>query len=202
MAKKKIPSNPKPQRARKRQGNAGSTILTVIIIALLTAVVGIYLITRYGAKFPPSLIPHKISKPGTKTINLYFPNQEGLVLKAEKREIAKGDLTKEIQESVEGLIKGPQWNLTPSIPDGTRLLGVMVKEEVAFLNFSKEISERHPGGSSAELQTIYSIINTITLNFPDIKKVQLLIEGKKVNTLAGHIDISFPLSQDKDLIKG
>ena len=77
-----------------------------------------------------------------------------------------------------------------------------MKEEVAFLNFSKEISERHPGGSSAELQTIYSIVNTVTLNFPDIKKVQLLIEGKKVNTLAGHIDISFPLSQDKDLIKG
>ena len=202
MAKKKIPSNPKPQRARKRQGNAGSTILTVIIIALLTAVVGIYLITRYGAKFPPSLIPHKISQPGTKTINLYFPNQEELVLKAEKREIAKGDLTKEIQESVEGLIKGPQWNLTSSIPDGTRFLGVEIKEGVAFLNFSKEISENHPGGSSAELQTIYSIINTITLNFPDIKKVQLLIEGKKVNTLAGHIDISFPLSQDKDLIKG
>jgi hypothetical protein len=202
MAKKKIPSNTKPQRARKRQGNAGGTVLTVIIIALLTAVVGIYLITRYGTKLLPFFIPHKISKPGTKTINLYFPNQDGLVLKAEKREIAKGDLTKEIQESVEGLIKGPQWNLTSSIPDGTKLLGVMVKEEVAFLNFSKEISERHPGGSSAELQTIYSIVNTVTLNFPDIKKVQLLIEGKKVNTLAGHIDISFPLSQDKDLIKG
>ena len=202
MAKKKIPSNLKPQRARKRQGNAGSTILTVIIIALITVVVGIYLITRYGTKLPPSLIPHKISQPGTKTINLYFPNQEELVLKAEKREIAKGDLTKEIQESVEGLIKGPQWNLTTAIPDGTRLLGIEVREGVAFLNFSKEISERHPGGSSAELQTIYSIVNTVTLNFPDIKKVQLLIEGKKVNTLAGHIDISFPLSQDKDLIKG
>lgn len=202
MAKKKISSNTKPQRALKKRGNSGSAILTVIIIALLTVVVGIYLLARYGEKLPFSLVPPKISKTETKTINLYFSNEEGLALKAEKREIAKGDLTKEIKQGIDGLIKGSKRNLTPTIPDGTRLLGVEIKEDVAFLNFSKEISENHPGGSSAEIQTVYSIVNTVTFNFPEIKKVQILIQGKKAKLLAGHIDISFPFGPDKEFIKG
>lgn len=202
MAKKKISSDAKPQRPRKKRGNAGSAILTVIIIALLTVVVGIYLLARYGEKLPFSLISPKISKPETKTINLYFSNEDGLALKAEKREIAKGDLIKEIKQGIDSLIKGPKRNLTPTIPDGTRLLGVDVKDGIAFLNFSKEISDKHPGGSAAEIQTVYSIVNTVALNFPEIKKVQILIEGKKAKTIAGHIDISFPLKPEKEFIKG
>lgn len=202
MAKKKVSYNTKPQRARKKRGNAGGAILTIIIIALLTAAVGIYLLARYGEKLPFSLVPPKTSKTEIKTINLYFSNEEGLALKAEKREIAKGDLTKEIKQSMDSLVKGPKWNLTPTIPDGTKFLGVEVKEGIAFLNFSKEITEKHPGGSSAEIQTVYSIVNTAALNFPEIKRVQVLIQGKKAKTLAGHIDISFPLGPDKDFIKG
>ncbi|MBI3753726.1 MAG: GerMN domain-containing protein [Deltaproteobacteria bacterium] len=203
MAKKKLPhGNPKPQRSRRKKGNAGRAVLTVIIVALLTVIIGIYLLTKYSEKIPPYLIPKKIFKPEMKTVNLYFSNDEGLALKAEKREIAKGALAKEIERSINALIKGPAEKLTPTIPDGTRLLGVEIKEGVAFLNFSKEISERHPGGSSAEIQTVYSIVNTVALNFSEIKKVQLLIEGKKAKTVAGHIDISFPLKADKEFIKG
>lgn len=203
MAKKKIPPhNPKPQRSRRKKNNTGSTALTVIIIAFLTVVVGIYLLAKYGEKIPPYLAPKKISKPAIKTVSLYFSNEEGLALKAEKRGIATGVLTKEVAEAVAELIKGPEGKLIDAIPDGTRLLGVEIKEDIAFLNFSKEISENHPGGSSAELQTVYSIVNTVTFNFPGIKKVQILIQGKKAKVLAGHIDISFPLGPDKDFIKG
>lgn len=203
MAKKKISSqSPKPQRSRRKNANSGSTVLTVLIIAFITAIVGIYLLTKYSEKIPSYLIPKKISKPAMKTINLYFSDEEGLALKAEKRGIEPGTLTKEIKEAVDGLIKGPRENLIGAIPDGTRLSDVEIKDGTAFLNFSPEISERHPGGSSAEIQTVYSIVNTITLNFPEIKKVQFLIAGKKVKTIAGHIDVSFPLAPDKNYIKG
>lgn len=201
MAKKKIPSVQKPQRAQKKSGNAGGSILTVIFIALLTVVIGIALLARYGEKIPRRLIPKTISKPETKTVNLYFSTEEGLALKAEKREIAKSHPAKEIEDSIDELISGPKGNLTPTIPDGARLLGIEIKDDVAFLNFGRKISERHPGGSSAEIQTIYSIVNTVALNFPEIKKVQFLIDGKKAKTLAGHIDISFPLKPEKDFIK-
>ncbi|MBI3399043.1 MAG: GerMN domain-containing protein [Deltaproteobacteria bacterium] len=209
MAKKKLSckksasrSNPKVQGSRKKKGSGGSAILTVIIVALLTAVIGIYLLTKYGEKIPPYLIPKKISKPEARVVSLFFSNEDGIALKAEKREIEKGALAKEIKEAINDLVGGPKGKLTDTIPAGTKLLTVEVKEGIVYLNFNKEISQNHPGGSSAELQTIYSLINTATLNFPEVKKVQLLIEGKKLKTLAGHIDISFPLGPNKDLIKG
>ncbi|MBI5328198.1 MAG: GerMN domain-containing protein [Deltaproteobacteria bacterium] len=199
MAKKKIPSSQKQQRLRKKRGIAGGAILTVIITALLTVALGIYLLTKYGEKLPTFLI---LQRPEIKIINLYFSNDEGIALNAEKRKIVKGGLVKEIKQSLDALINGPKGRLISTIPNGTRLLDVEIKEEVAFLNFSKEISEKHPGGSYAEAQTVYSIVNTITLNFQEVKRVQLLIQGKKAKTLAGHIDISFPLGYNKDFIKG
>ncbi|HBR17509.1 MAG TPA: hypothetical protein DD725_07880 [Deltaproteobacteria bacterium] len=209
MAKKKAPdkkstSRPrsKTQGLRKKKDSSGKAMLTVIIVAFLTVVIGIYLLAKYGDKIPTYLIPRKIDRTEIKTVNLYFSNEEGLALNAEKGGIEKGSLTKEIKETIKRLISGPEGKFTNTIPAGTKLLSVDIKEGIAYLNFSKEISENHHGGSSAELQTIYSIVNTVTLNFPEVKKVQLLIEGKKAKTLAGHIDISFPLSSDKDFIKG
>jgi hypothetical protein len=202
MAKNKIYNNPRSQRPKKKKGGSGSAILTVIIIAFLTMVAGIYLLTKFGENIFPYLISKKVSKPEAKILSLYFSDEEGLVLKAEKREVSKGIVKTEMKEGIHALILGPVGKLTHTIPHGTKLLGVEIKDGIVFLNFSKEISENHPGGSSAELQTLYSIVNTATLNFPDIKKVQILIEGKKSKTLAGHIDISFPLGPDKGFIKG
>lgn len=192
MMAKKTPSNPKTQKTGKKK--KGSGILTIIIAAILTLFIGIYLLVKYGERIPSALIP---TKQQTKTVYLYFSDEDGLELKAEKREINKNSLIKEITESIHSLIRGSKENNTKTIPEGTRLLGVDIKEGTAFINFSSDISERHPGGSSAELQTIYSIVNTITMNFNEIKNVQFLIEGKKERTLAGHIDISFPFDPDK-----
>ncbi len=62
--------------------------------------------------------------------------------------------------------------------------------------------ENHSGGSSGEIHTIYSLVNTIALNFPRIKEVQLLIEGRRRKTLAGHVEIDYPLTPDKTMVKG
>ena len=55
-------------------------------------------------------------------------------------------------------------------------------------------------GSVSELLTIYTIVNALTVNLPTIKSVQLLVEGKEVDTLAGHIDLRQPIAQNPDLI--
>ena len=57
------------------------------------------------------------------------------------------------------------------------------------------INTEHSGGSLEELFTIYTIVNTLTVNLPSISGVQILIEGQEVDTLAGHIDLRRPLAQ-------
>jgi hypothetical protein len=44
--------------------------------------------------------------------------------------------------------------------------------------------------------TVYSIVNSLTANFPAVKRVQILVEDKPVSTLSGHIDLSRPLLPD------
>ncbi|MBI5587837.1 MAG: GerMN domain-containing protein [Deltaproteobacteria bacterium] len=187
---------------RKKSGKK-SGLLTVLLVAVLTLIAGIVIISVYGDRlFKPARVKPSTAPVHSRTVNLYFSDDEGLHLKAEKRGIKKGPLETEAAEAAEALLEGPKnGGLARAIPEGTRLLGVRVKDSTAILNFSSEIVKNHPGGTSGEMQTIYSIIDTLTLNFPEIKAVQILVEGKKVETLAGHIDTSLPLGPDRLIIK-
>ncbi|MBI5599800.1 MAG: GerMN domain-containing protein [Deltaproteobacteria bacterium] len=176
----------------------------IVIAALITFGAAVALLVVYGGRFfPPAPLPKE--RPPALTINLYFSDEEGTRLKAERREIQRGPVTikdaavSAIEELIKGPASGPAFAAT--MPKGTRLLSLKIENAVAYVNFSKEFMRNHPGGSSGELQTIYSVVNTLTLNFPDIKKTQLLIEGETQDTLAGHIVISIPLGPDRKMIK-
>lgn len=86
------------------------------------------------------------------------------------------------------------------IPKGTRLLGISLKDGIVYVNFSEELKKNHPGGSLGELLTIYSVVNTLT-EFPEVRKVQILINGAVLETLAGHIDLTSPLERDLSIVK-
>jgi len=54
----------------------------------------------------------------------------------------------------------------------------------------------HPGGTVSELLTVYTIVNVVTANLPAITSVQVLVDGKEVDTLAGHVDLRRPLAKN------
>ena len=174
---------------------------TILLTAIVTLAAGIILISVFGGKIFKSL--EKTHPPKTESIivNLYFSTEEGPYLKTEKRRIKKGGLETEAADAVRALLEGPKENLVSAIPTGTRLNALKVSDSVAFVDLSSEVVKNHPGGSSGEIETIYSIVNTLALNFQGIKEVQILVDGKKEETLAGHIDISFPLKPDRKIVK-
>lgn len=133
------------------------------------------------------------------TIVLYFNNKEGY-LAAEKRAIPKtlGIARAAINE----LIKGPtaQSGLSASIPAGTRLKDIKIQNGLATVDFSEDLSKKHPGGSAGESLTVGSIVNTLT-QFPSVQEVQILVEGRVVETIAGHLDVSKPLKRQAEIIQ-
>ena len=132
-------------------------------------------------------------------VNLYFSDSQAMYLVAEKRKISQA-LSLARQAVVE-LIKGPESSeLYPTIPEGTQVNEVYIVDDIAYIDLSKEISENHPGGSSAEVMTVYSIVNTLT-EIPPIEGVQILVEGNEMKSLVGHVYISMPLLRDEDWIK-
>ena len=66
-------------------------------------------------------------------------------------------------------------------------------------DFSKEITNV-PQGSYTELMLTTAIVNTLR-EFPEIKKVQILVDGKKIASLKGHTDILDPLERNTTLLK-
>lgn len=132
-------------------------------------------------------------------VNLYFSDYQAMYLVPEKRKIPVSlSLAKQV---VIEIINGPEnSNLYPTIPKGTQLNELYIADDIAYVDLSEEVSKNHPGGSSAELMTVYSIVNTLT-EIPPIKGVQILIAGNERESLVGHVDISKPLLRDEDWIK-
>lgn len=136
----------------------------------------------------------------TTTVTLYFADPSGQYLVPVTRTIPKveGIARATLQE----LILGPDStsDLLPTIPAGTALRDINIRPDgLAIVDFSKELVANHKGGTSGEMLTVYSIVNTLT-QFPTVKKVQLLVEGKYQQTLAGHLDIREALARNESLI--
>ncbi len=138
-----------------------------------------------------------------KEVFLYFSDSEGEYLVGEKRKIfKKKDVKEEIKETIDELIHGPEGELTPTLPPRTKLLTLQINEAgLAKVNFNQALSKDHPRGSTAEMMTVYSIVNSLSLNFPQIKRVQILIDGKPIETIAGHLSLRQPISPKPDLVK-
>jgi len=64
------------------------------------------------------------------------------------------------------------------------------------------IKKSHPGGTLQELMTVYTIVNCVLTNLPDLQEVQILIGGQEADTLAGHVDLRRPLRKNDSLIAG
>lgn len=131
---------------------------------------------------------------------LYFSDEQAMYLMPEKRQVAvqAGNVGEAV---VKELIKGPDSPLLKrTLPEDTRLLSLTVKEETAYVDFSKEIKNSNYAGSAGEIALIYSVVNSLA-EVPGIKKVQFLVEGKEVETLYGHMDTGSPISPDQKLVK-
>jgi spore germination protein GerM len=136
-------------------------------------------------------------------VHLYFSDKDNSFLKAETRDLFHSDNPDEFGKNiVEALIEGPRTGLMRTIPKDTALKAFYItRDGTAYVDMSDSIRDAHPGGVKSELFTIYSMINSLTLNIPEIKAVKILISGKEAMTLNGHIDVRFPFKANMLLIR-
>ncbi|QUI23886.1 GerMN domain-containing protein [Vallitalea pronyensis] len=98
------------------------------------------------------------------------------------------------------LLEGPNnEDEVSTIPEGTKVISTSISEGVCYVDFNNDFITKHPGGSTGENLTIYSIVNTLT-ELPDIKKVQFLIEGEKQAVFKGHIAFDTLFERNLDIV--
>ncbi len=131
-------------------------------------------------------------------LTLYFCDDQAMKVLPEKRtvEVTEDKAQMPLEKlAVLELLKGPQdEHLRKTLPPEAELLSVKVEDRVAILDFSKEFQTKHWGGSAGETMTIDSLVYTLT-EIEGIDKVQVLIEGKVIESLAGHYTWSEPFSK-------
>jgi spore germination protein GerM len=129
---------------------------------------------------------------------LFYVAEDGTHLMHVERDVAYGEGTLEqAREIVAAQVAPVSEPLVSAIPPGTTMRALFLTEGGdAYVDFSREIASAHSGGTVDELLTIYTIVNALTENLPAVKGVQVLVDGKEVDTLAGHVDLRNPLAKN------
>jgi len=136
---------------------------------------------------------------GTMRLTVYYATQDAMNLVPEVHVVEKND--RPAKTAVELLLAEPSSKqLVRVLPAGTKLKSLVVRDRIAYVDFNDKIIKNNSGGSATEMLLVASIVNTLT-EFPDISKVQILVEGKTVETLSGHMSIGQPLSRSEGIIK-
>ena len=216
--RKKTGSKKKGKQKSSKKTGRGTIARIVIFLFLVGIVAGsVFLLKNPGmvvglpqkdkvAKTKKKVVhpPPPITKKKNASVHLYFsdPHSDFLVKETRLMLWEADDVKGQMRMIIEALLKGPQGDVFQTIPPGVVVRDITLKGEgLGVIDFSRELSQNHPGGSLAEMQTIYSIVNSLLLNIPSLKAVQILLEGKAPETLKGHIDCRNPFQADRSIIK-
>lgn len=138
----------------------------------------------------------------TQKITLFFLSEEDSFLHPEEREIQMASSVAEAARVViNELLRGSQQGFICPFPPQVRLREVYLADDgLVYVDFSREISEVHSFGATSEMLAIYAVVNTLTFNFKEIKKVFILVDGRERETLSGHVDLRRPFFPLNELI--
>ncbi len=200
--------------AKKRKKSGGSAALFIAGMLLVCAAAAgayYYMNNQPTGLVTPAQKPVVTVTPNTapaapqRKVRIYLPQtgKRGFYLKpvavmsSEKGEIldvALGELLATNTKS------GPAAEL---IPKGTKsLTPVNVHDGVATIDLSSQFTDNFSGGSEQEALTINAIAHTLVANSGGkVKSVLILVNGGSVETLGGHLELSYPIEADSTLLQ-
>ena len=121
---------------------------------------------------------------------LYFEGPS-LLLLAEERSVQvpqnpAGAMATVVRELFKGATNP---GLSPAFPRDTVVRGAfLLPDGTAFVDLGgATLTQGWAAGSHEELMAVYSLVQTITANFPEAKRVRILVNGAPAETLAGHV---------------
>jgi spore germination protein GerM len=176
--------------------------MLIIGIVLLAIVLGVLFLRKYAGREPVPAQKPAVSAPqeGVRTVVLFFASPDGSGLVRESREIDPCNGVAECAESViDELINGPLGDFSPTLPETATYRSVSINGGTLTVDFGRELQDGMPSGSNAEMAAVYSVVDSLAINFPEIKQVRFLVEGAPVETLKGHLDLREPLVPDYSL---
>jgi spore germination protein GerM len=177
--------------------------MLVVAFIICAVVLGALLLQKYERRQLQPVVPPTEQKSGDVAVTLYFAAADGSGLVPEGREIEACERQTDCMEAViDELINGPVGELAPVLPPNGTVHEVQLAGDLATVDLSRELVDALPSGSNSEELAAYAIVHTLSLNFPQVKRVAFTMEGRPLATLKGHLDMRRPLSPEMSLVRG
>jgi hypothetical protein len=189
-------------KTKKQKKGTRLVILAAITLIVFGSLIFLF-VTLFDSLYPPVTGKgERAAKREKWLVTLYFSDANERFLAPEKRQIPKEkDTAGQAQELVKALLQGSKTQLVNTFPAHTDLQNVKIEAgRKAYVSFNKSFVKNHPKGSTSEMATIYSLTNTLTANLPDLKEVTLLVDGKELSSIGGHVDTRHSFTANKDLL--
>ncbi len=138
-----------------------------------------------------------------RVVRLYYESP-ALLLVPEERNLQlpqspAGAMSLVARELVKGSVNVAVPRLLP--PDTVVRGAFLLPDGTAFVDLGgATLTNGWATGSHEELMAVYSIVETITSNFPEAKRVRILVNGVPAETLAGHIALDRALMRNRALV--
>lgn len=180
-------------------------IFLVSIVTCMAAAAGWWFATQTidSKQAGMPIVPQEDFDLGKQQVHLYFRDAQAAFLRAETRTIrTRLNSTDYGRQIVTELIKGPKKESVQTLPEHAKIKAFYITASgTAYIDFAPDAFVNYSGGIESELISIYSVVNSLILNSDIIRSVQFIIGGRQVDTLAGHIDISRPLTANMLIVR-
>ena len=154
-------------------------------------------------QLPPTPLP---PPPAEKTrVTLFFVAKEDGSLRPEERDVEKPtDAVGFAREILREEIAGPKDPaLAPALPAGLSLRNAFVPGGGrVIVDLNVDAAWARAAGSAEELACVGAVVNSLLQNLAQTDRVQILVNGGPVETLAGHVDLTRPIPAMKDVMGG
>lgn len=134
------------------------------------------------------------------SVRVYYPSEGRLVM--EERRIKRQASTVTVAEAImEEYLKGPSRGKS-DVPAGVRVSGVYSGNDgVLYVDLSEEFRRNFQGDALAEHLLLKGLYESIISNVTGADDVKVIIEGKEIESIGGHLFALYPLKNTLSEVK-
>jgi hypothetical protein len=182
----------------------------IFVIALAVGI-GAYLGWRMSVQSEGSAVP-RLAQQGQSlssqllrrdtplVVSLYYP-VNGLLSTGSAAVKRQQDPQAQARETLTALLADQRASLVPVLKD-IRLQELYLDASgTAYIDLVPAQQKDVTASISDELLALYALVDTLMLNFEEIKQVAFLLDGREARTLAGHVDLSRKFTKRTDLVR-
>lgn len=111
------------------------------------------------------------------------------------------ELQLEARGAAAALLASEQAAMTPVLKDLELRALYLDGAGTAFVDLAARGRKDLRASVWEELLAVHAVVNTLMQNFPEVRQVRFLVDGREAQTLAGHLDLSRAYVKRNDLVR-